>query len=260
MGRTIVPIGDVFSVAAGVQTIASVSRNMPNKGIVEILLAVNGTGNDLTDIDRLRMKVNSKPKFDLKMSHARKIVTRWSDSNLVPADADTIFSFPLNIGPAGRLDDRFQLEPGDTMFELVSLSTWASGAYRIYVVTTDEAALGYTEAMGESLQMAASTGPTTYSPAKEGLAHGFVLNTTGLSILNVYDEQGRRRIGLDTGAPSPLLEVERMEDGAAAAGLNPRAYLIKGPIPANGVKFEITVDSGWAGAANEITTVRHIPR
>lgn len=259
MGRTITPVGDSFAVAAGARSIAVPSDMLPERGIIGFLVAIDGTGNDLTDVDRLRAKVNSKPKFDVLMTHNRKIIQRWSDSNLVPADADTIFSFWLNLGPAGRLDDRFQLAPGKCTFELASLSTWAAGNYRIYVVTTDEAPLAYIEAIGEGLNYSASTGPKTYTPAKEGLCHGYVINTTGLARLNVYNGQGVRRAGLDTDSPSPLLEVERTEDGAAAAGLNPRAFLLRGPEPASTIKFEFTLGATWAGVANEQTTIRQVP-
>lgn len=262
MGRSVIPIGSAYTVGAGARTIAVPQRDLAQleSGLIGLLLAIDGTGNDLTDIDRVRVKVNSKPKFDLKMSHLRRIVTRWSDSNLVPADADTIFPMPLNLGPAGRLDDRFQLEPGKVSFELASLSTWAAGTYRLYGVVTDEAALGYVEALGESLQQNASTGPLNYAPAKEGLLHGFVINTTGLARLNVFNKAGVRRIGIDTDAPSPLLELERMEDGSAAAGIDPRAYVLRGPEAADGIKFEVTTGSSWAGTANELTAIRHLPR
>ena len=259
MGRTIMPVGDVIAVAAAAQTVAIPSTSLPDKGIIGFLLALSGAGNDLTDLDRIRVKVSTKVKFDLAIAHERRIVRRWSDSNLVPADADTLLSVPLNLGPAGRLDDRYQLQPGKCNFELVTAAGWGAGSYRVYVVTTDEPALGYVEAIGDSLQQALSTGPKDYTPASEGLIHGFVVNTTGLSALDLFDSEQRRRFALDVGVPNPLLEVERMEDGAAVAGIDPRAFVLKGPIAAAGAKFKVTAGAAWAGAANELTAIRHIP-
>lgn len=257
MARSIRPLGTAYVVAAGAQQVAIPTRDMSQRGIIGLILAISGVGNDLTDIARLRMKVNSKNKFDVPIAHWRRIITRWSDSNLVPADADTIISVPFNLGPAGRLDDRFQLAAGDSAFELVTAATWAAGNFRVYEVLSDEAPIAYTEALNEDLNFAAGAGgPTQYVGAKDGAAFGYVMNTTGLDTLEVK-EGARLRHHFTTGAPSPLLEVERMEDGAAAAGLDPRAFVLRGPAVAAELAFNITRAAAWA-AAGSLTLLRHV--
>src|SRR3990167_1420200 len=257
MGRSFRPIGSAVTIPAGAQAVPVDPKFMSTRGIIGLVYAQTA-GELLTDLDRVRMKVDSKMQYDVPILHHRRIITRFSDSNLVPADADERLSVAFNLGPAGRMDDRYQLRPGAASFEIVTAASHLGGTFRIFEVTTDEKPIAYTEVLNQSLNFAAGAGgPDKFTGAQEGDAFFYAINTTGLGQTILEDANARIRHHFISDVPTPLLEIERMEDGAAFAGLDPRVFLIKGPAPAAGLTFAITRLAAWA-ANGTLTLGRHI--
>lgn len=257
MGRTIIPIGDAQAIAgAGAADVTFKSSLLPDRGIIGFYIAVNGAGNQLSVVNNLQIWAGDQ-KVRMVTNHLRRYITRWSEASLVPADADTTFSIPLNLGPMGRTDDRYQLAPGSTT--LVINGTWAAaGSVRCYVVTTDERPNAFVEIHSSAPFAAGAGGPSEFVPPKMGNIVGFCVENDVIDESYWMDEQGRRRWVFSIGAaPDPSLEIERMEDGSAAAHTTPGAYLLRGPMLAERSRFTVQRLAGWV-AADEISTVHHV--
>ena len=259
MGRTVIPVGDAQAIAgAGAADLTWRAELLPSKGIIGFIVAVNGAGNQLSLVTRVEVWSGIR-RVTMGSLAMRTFVRRWSDSNLVPADADTRFSVPLNLGPMGRLDDRYQLAPGPTQVIVRGTAWAAAGAARLYAITSDEAPLGYTEIHGVAPYAAGVGGPSDYVPPNRGTIPGFSIETDVFDESYWMDADKSRRWVFDVGgAPDPILELERMEDGAALAGVSPRAYVIRGPLQADGAKYNNTRLAAYA-ATDEITTIHHVP-
>ncbi|HXG60294.1 MAG TPA: hypothetical protein VNO22_02865 [Planctomycetota bacterium] len=118
------------SLGAGAGSALWAQQELPSKNPVYAFhIDITGTGNDLSDIDRVRVRRNSVVHVDVQMTHLLALIGRFTKR--IPATTATRFTIPLyRLTSADQVDAvefAVGLLPGNLEVEVRTKSTWAAG-------------------------------------------------------------------------------------------------------------------------------------
>ena len=267
MGRFTSFLGSPKTVAATTaQVLTFTGNDLPSAGVVAFHLVFTGSGNDVVDIDRIRVKADNKLIYDVNLLHLRKWQERFSTVGYALPTNVSRLTIPFNLFDIvdDDLADVCQFPRGTVpTVEVVTLNTTVAGNCYAGWTQTDAQPVFYPTLIGQQMNIAASATNATFPINYQGAIRGMVTNTAGLkrfrAEINGFQYQhlpGIQYLGTATG--DMLLESNSLEDGAGSSGgvtITTAAGLrIPMVVASQGSsRIELDTDSGWGGTGNELT-------
>lgn len=241
-------------------------NDLPSAGVVAFHFVMNGSGNTLANISRVRVKADSRLIVDISQAHLRKWLERFSQNGFALPTTYARFTLPFNLMDIvdDDLADICQFPRGAV--PTVEITTGASaGAGTVYAgwTQTDQAPEFYSTLIGSAMNIGASITNANYPIASQEAIRGVVLDTTGLKRLKL-ELNGfayHQLTGVDYQASvttgDMTLAASDVEDGAGSSGgvtITSQAALRVPMIQASSgaSRLEMDTASGWS-AANELT-------
>lgn len=284
------------TIAAGVaQTVTLTSADVEGAGVVAFHLAM--TANNLSMVDRIRVKANGMPFYDIATNLYRGYVQRFTEGRIhypttaippTPSAAGTAVNWSRFSIPFCFLDRQKSEEADVCQFpvgalptiEIVFNATAAAGTLFAAWTQTDVTPLCYPKLYSSQMNIAASVPNGRYPFSEDGVIRGFGLETTGLGrarfVINgrqVYHAQGQPANSTTVTEDMLFLESEQLFGGAqysiagnVAAALDTTIVdpswikITSGDEGAPGNTFaEITSTVAFSGASSELGVFAVVP-
>lgn len=252
------PTGNAFG-AAAVNNQQWGSAQIPGTGVTEYHINIDGAGNSLADLDRIRVKAAGQTIWDVNMVHLFAFMQRLGRSNISALAADLSFTIPLdkvNFGDNNglRFAGGFPRGLAPTV-ELVTLATIAAGNSYIGWTQSDQPFQFFTKYCASNPGWAAAAANNVRHPiTQDGLIAGISINTVGLGRLKVKIS-GVEVLNLTV---AQLLQTQRMQNSIVQ--VDPIFIEFETPIAAVGGDSYVEADTtaAWV-AADEIGIYSFLP-
>lgn len=236
--------GQAFN-AAAVNTKTFTSTDIPGAGVVKYIIDFDGAGNDLNDIDRVRVKAGGPAFYDVPISHHRAYLQRMSRNNVAPALTNSRISLPLYLMEE-KGDARYAFGfPGALAptVEIVTLASIAAGnIFAGWAKRIDAPLTGWAKFLASASTTPAGTKNIRHPITQDGLIRGFCLTTTALDRVKLV-LRGEEIVNL-TG--EMLIESQAQEN--AIEGLSTQLFFkLEEALPAAGGDSYLELDTaaGW---------------
>lgn len=259
--------------ATTAQTLIWSGSDLPGSRVVAYLLAMSGTTNILTDIDRIRVKARGASIYDMTTAQLRFFTQATSPSNLLQAGTELGLIIPFFDGT--RLEeeeqDQSQFPEGETpQVEVVMNTGSAAGTAVMGWILTDQDARYYPRLLSQAHNIAASATNGRMAFSTTGVFRGLSTPITGLNRLKIQAGLVRGRdvedvqlanvagVGWGTGAADMALDSTRWKSGAANTA-DPAWHLFKtGGMAAPGRSYiEADTGAGWS-ATGEVCVFEQV--
>lgn len=258
------------------QVVTFTGNDLPSAGVIAYHFAWQGSGNDNTDITRIRVKADNRQIFDVGYKHYAKWLERFSQNGFAPATSLQRFSIWFNLLDIvdDDLADVCQFPRGAVpTVEITTGSSTVGGTIYAGWTQTDQAPQFYSQLIGQQMNIAASATNATFPISTTGAIRGAILDTTALgrAKMELNGFTYHQLIGPNYLGQSNLgdmsLAASDVEDGAGSTGgvtitqqVGLRVPMIVASSGAS--RVELDTGSGWASAnssglgtatANELT-------
>jgi hypothetical protein len=270
-------------------TVTFTSAKLPSSGIVAYHFGMTGAGNTWNAIDRIRVKANGVPFYDIAAGQFRAWAQRFTNGR---------FTYPANgainnLSTAGTpVDwrrftipfcflDREKSEEADVCqfpvgaqatVEIVFNANAAAGSIFASWTETDVSPQAYPKLYSSQMNIAASNVNGRYPFSEDGIIRGFGVESTGLgrfrAVLNgtqIYHNQGQPASSATVTEDMMVLESEALFGGksyAVVAGTAAQDNSIEDPTwikvtrgddATPGRSFiELGTLAAWAGVSSEL--------
>lgn len=247
------------------QVVTFTGNDLPSAGVVAYHFVTTGSTNDLSDIDRIRVKADNRLIYDINTLQFRKWQERFSSVGFALPTSATRFTIPFNLFDIvdDDLADVCQFPRGTVPTVELTFNT-GSATGKIYAgwTQTDAQPVFYPTLIGQQMNIAASATNASFPINSQGAIRGALINTAGLSRVKIemngfqyHQLVGAQYLGSTTG--DMVLESQSLEDGAGnggtalittAAGLRiPMVVASQGSS-----RVELDTGSSWGGTSNEL--------
>jgi len=295
MGRIIDYQAAPETIAAST-TVTFTSAKVPGSGVVAYHFGMTGSGNTWNAIDRIRVKANGVPFYDMAAGQFRAFVQRFTNGRFTyPANAAI-----NNLSAAGTAVDwrRFTIpfcfldreksEEADVCqfpvgaqptIEIVFNANAAAGSIYASWTETDVAPGCWPKLYSNQMNIAASNVNGRYPFSEDGIIRGFGVETTGLgrfrAVLNgrqIYHNQGQPATSATVTEDMMFLESEALFGGksySVVAGTAAQDNSIEDPAwikvttgddATPGRSFiELGTLAAWSGVSSELGVYAVVP-
>lgn len=246
------------------RVVIPIDRITRQRGLLGLVFAFSTV--QFQHVTQIVIKVNSKDKIDLTPAQFRQLLQRMAkrfNAAAYPANGDLTWFFPFYNTEYDEGDPRRysqQLQPGPVYVEIYKNATPGAGTLRVGWAWTDQAAANYVEMSRYAIGIGANSGGETKDFFLEGALKAYMINTTGVTELrksvNAGTTESPDLTPIFEGNSTELIEQERLEDGSAST--DPICKRLQRPILAR-LRLRLQTSGTWAGANNELVTVRTIP-
>lgn len=253
--------------AATVQTLTWTPAEIPSERVVAYHLTLQGAGNDLSDISRIRISANGQNIINVTPTQLRAFLQSFSGGRLkYPTTAQTItIPFCLLDAPLPDMADVCQFPArSQAQVEIVTAGTVAAGVAILGWTETTIAPALYPRLLASVLNVPASASLQRYNIQENGIVRGIQIPHTGVSRAK-FTIAGQDYTFL----PGPqfnglanlgdmLFEAESLYgDGPGSAGTplstDPFSRITAGKqAPIDQSYVELETGAGWAGVSNEV--------
>ena len=261
--------GSTQTIAAGVaQILTWTPSQIPSARVVAYHLSLQGAGNDLSDIDRIRVMANGANIFNVTPLQLRAFWQHYSGGAVkYPATSQTIsVPFCFLDAPTPEQADLCQFPTGaQAQVEVQLAATAAAGVALLGWTETSIEPRFFPRLLASVLNIPASAALQRYNFQESGVVRGFQLPHTGVSRakLTLAGQDFTYLPSLQFNALANLgdmlFEAESLVgDGPGSAG--PVAAINAAPFsrvsagvaaPIDSSYLELETGAGWAGVANE---------
>lgn len=247
-------------VAATVQTITFPANEIEGSGVIAYSVQLQGVGNDLADIDRIRVTASGEILVDVSIAQLRTFTEGNFKTGTVQALTDTFLLIPLYLPDAVDMDtrDACQFPLGaQPQVEIDFLGTVAAGSCILNWVKSDVQPRFTSRLYSSQLNIPASVANARYSFQDGGVVRGIIMNTVGVdrARLRISDREafyvaGPQFSGLTIGSGFRAL---RMGEQPATV-VDPFFIPVSLGLPAAVGSSYLELDTGaaWAGVGNEV--------
>lgn len=263
--------GTTQVINAGVaQILTWTASQIPSARVVAYHLTLQGAGNDLSDITRIRVSANGANIFNVTPLQLRAFWEHYSGGAIkYPATSQTLtIPFCLLDAPTPEQADICQFPTGAQAQVEISLAATAAAGVAIlgWTETTIEPML-FPRLLASVLNIPASAALQRYNFQESGMVRGFQLPHTGIdrAKLTLAGQDFTYLPGLQfnglANLGDMLFDAESLHgDGPGSAG--PVAAIAAEPFsrisagiaaPIDSSYLELQTGAGWAGVANEMT-------
>jgi hypothetical protein len=262
--------GTTQTINAGVaQILTWTASQIPSARVVAYHLALQGAGNDLADITRIRVSANGANIYNVTPLQLRAFWEHYSGGAIkYPATSQALtIPFCLLDAPTPEQADICQFPSGAQAQVEVSLAATAAAGIAIlgWTETTIEPVL-FPRLLASVLNVPASAALQRYNFQESGMVRGFQLPHTGIDRckLTLAGQDFSYLPGLQFNALANLgdmlFDAESLYgDGPGSAGTvaaiaaEPFSRVSAGiAAPIDSSYLELQTGAGWAGAANEL--------
>ena len=263
--------GTSQAIAAGVASILTfTSSQIPSARVVAYHLALQGAGNDLTDIARIRVSANGANIFNVTPLQLRAFWEHYSGGAVkYPATSQTLtIPFCFLDAPTPEQADVCQFPTGaQATVEIAMAATAAAGVAVLGWTETTIEPMFFPRLLASVLNIPASAALQRYNFQESGIVRGFQIPHTGVSRakMTLAGQDFTYLPGLQfnglANLGDMLFDAESLYgDGPGSAG--PVAAIAAEPFsrisagvqaPIDSSYLEMETGAGWAGAANEMT-------
>ena len=164
------------------------SSEIPSNGIVAYGLYMDGTGNTIADIDRVRLKANGSDIINLSMVQLRAFLQSFSGGTLQLPTTATGFILPLMMldAPMPRMQDVSQFPiNSQVQLEVVFNTGVAAGGARVFWIETDVAPQVFPRILGSTMNIGASVAQQRWPIQENGEVRGISVPQTGLRRMKI---------------------------------------------------------------------------
>jgi hypothetical protein len=272
------------------------SAKLPGSGIVAYHFAMTGAGNTLNAIDRIRVKANGVPFYDIATGQFRAYIQRFTGGRThYPANgainnlsaAGTAVDWRRFTIPFYFLDREKSEEADVCQFpvgaqptvEIVFNANAVAGSIYASWTETDVTPMAWPKLYSSQMNIAAVNVNGRYPFSEDGILRGFGVETTGLgrfrAVLNgrqVYHNQGQPANSTTVTEDMMFLESEQLNGGASyavAAGTAAQDNSVEDPAwiklttgddatPGRSY-IELTTTAAWSGVSSELGIYAVVP-
>jgi len=279
------------------QTSTFTSAKVPGSGVVAYHFGMTGAGNTWNAIDRIRVKANGVPFYDIAGGLFRSWVQRFTNGRFhypangaippPPSAAGTAVDWRRFTIPMCFLDREKSEEADVCQFpvgaqptiEIVFNANAVAGSIYASWTETDVTPRAYPKLYSSQMNIAASTTNGRYPFSEDGIVRGFGIETTGLArfrgVLNgrqVYHNQNQPANSTTVTEDSMLLEAEALFGGPSYALLAGTAASDNSIVDPSWIKVttgddatpgrsftEVTTTAAWSGVTSELGIYAVVP-
>jgi len=256
--------------ATTAQTLTWTNTQIPSDRVVAYHVTLQGTDNDFTALDRIRVFANGSPIVNISPEQLKAYWQSFAVGSAIKyADAARVLTIPFCLldAPQPELQDVSQFpDRSSVQIQLVFNATTSAGQAWIGWTQTDIAPVVFPRLLGSTMNIPASASNSRFNFQENGVVRGLWLPNAGISRARLVlgNEQwslasGVQYQGLAT-AGDMFYEMESLYgNGVASSGtplLTSAFHRLTGRVaaPVNGSFVELDTGAGWAGVANEICT------
>lgn len=261
MTRTSSYVGSPKTITVtAVQTLTWTSSEIDSSGVIAFHLSLQPVANDLTDIDRVRVRAAGQVILEATVDQLRAFQQRFARNNLADPTSGNVLTIPLNLldGPTQEARDQCQFPAGaEAQVEVVTLNTTAAGTAVLSWDVTKQEPRFFQRLISQSGNMPASTPNAKFTFSESGIVRGIIFATAGVARAELTIS-GQRAWNL----PGPQFQAlaygdlltakDAMEDGNTAT--TSRCHSVDLNLPAASGVSNLVLDTGvgWAGVTNEV--------
>lgn len=262
-------LGSAKPVSAAVVNVLTFTGNdLPSAGVIAYHGVFAGSGNNVTDITRIRVKADNQLIYDTNLLHFQKWSERFSAKGYAQPGAAARFTIPFNLVDVVDDDaaDMCQFPRGAVpTVEITTASTVVAGQLLMGWTQTTVDPMLFPTLLGQPLNIGVSQTNAQFPVNDRGALRGMMINTAGLARLKCvlngmtwHELSGVDYPGGATAYGDMLLESQAFEDGAGASGTavvtTAAALRLPDQIPSGGASFlQLDTSASWGGVSNEAT-------
>jgi hypothetical protein len=260
--------GVQHALAAGVaQTVIFPSNEIEGAGVIAFNIHLNGAGNDLNDIDGVRVLASGDLIMDVSVAQLRTWIEGTHKTGFVQALTETVLHVPLYMPDLVDRDarDSCQFPAGaQPQVEVDMLATVAAGNAIISWTKTDQQPRLASRYYSSVLNIAASQNNARYPFSDGGIIRGVTYPTVGVSRarLVISDREawrisGAQFLGATWGDFHPQIRMGEQPYTILTPLFNPCSLGL--PAAVGSSFLELDTGAAWVGVTNEIAIWSVVP-